>query len=234
MPNFAFWLSLPFVLPQALRTRARARRFSAPSGPQGGGFGADPGATIVGIGDSIIAGVGADTGEQTITAQFARCWSEAAQRSVAWRAVGRIGAKTLRIEQMAMQLPEDHTVIAVVVSVGVNDITGLTRTGAWLAAVERLINALQAKYPAAVVVMLGIPPLEAFPALPSPLRRVLGLRARHFDQRLREWLGQRARLRYLPIERRPLASEFAADGFHPSAASYALLAEEMVALIQPG
>jgi len=232
MRNIAFWLSLPFVLPQALWTRATARRFSAPEGPLSGLVGSEPRIRIVGIGDSIIAGVGADSPLQTLTGQLAQCWSRETDQGVEWHALGRIGATTERIGRMAAQLPKDDGVAIVLFSAGVNDITALIGVRDWLGAVDRLVDGLLEKHPSATIVMLGVPPLDAFPALPAPLRQVLGSRARYFDRRIREHLGLRERCRYLPIERQPTAEEFAADGFHPSARSYAALAAQIVRLIR--
>jgi len=232
MPNFSFWLSLPFVLPQALWTRARARRFSAPKGPLSGFVGNEARLRIVGIGDSIIAGVGAASPQQTLTGQLAQCWSSETTQGVEWHALGRIGATTEGIGRMAAQLPSDDRVAIVLFSAGVNDITALIGARAWLNAVDRLIDGLREKHPSATIVMLGVPPLDAFPALPTPLRQVLGFRARYFDQRIREHLAARERCLYLPIERQPAAEEFAADGFHPSARSYAALAAQIVRLIR--
>lgn len=232
MPNFAFWCSLPFVLPQALWVRATVPRFSAPSGPLSGCIGLTPHSRVIGIGDSIIAGVGADLPEQTLTARVAQCLSNEMQHGVEWRAFGRIGATTAGVGRFAAQLPPDDSASVVVLSIGVNDITSLTAARSWLSAADRLIDNLLEKYPSATIALLGVPPLEAFPALPTPLRQVMGIRARYFDQRIRAHLARRVRYCYLPIDRRPDAKEFAADGFHPSVRSYEALAAQIVQLIR--
>ena len=231
MPNFAFWLSLPLMLPQAMWIRRRTPRFRGPADELCGVIGKAPQQRIIGIGDSIIAGVGARTPADTITARLALRWHEATGFDVAWEAYGRIGARSTRIGQMAESLAADDRVTVVLLSAGVNDITGLTRVAEWLESIDRIIDTLLEKYPAAIVVLLGIPPLDTFPALPSPLREVLGSRARYFDRRARRHLEARERCCYCPIERRPSASEFAADGFHPSVESYAALAAAIAELV---
>lgn len=72
MPNFAFWLALPWVFPQAIWVRRRTPRFRGPSGELRGQFGEEPTRRVVGVGDSIVAGVGANLAIETITAQLAR------------------------------------------------------------------------------------------------------------------------------------------------------------------
>ena len=87
MRRLLFWSTLPLLLPQALWVRRRTPRFAAPAGAEGGRVEArgspDPSRAqgdatpipplrLVGLGDSIIAGVGATVAAECLTAQFAR------------------------------------------------------------------------------------------------------------------------------------------------------------------
>ncbi|MEY3713742.1 MAG: hypothetical protein RL321_1362 [Pseudomonadota bacterium] len=228
MPNFVFWLSLPWLLPQALWVRRRTPRFHGPSGELRGVFGEHAQQRIVGIGDSIIAGVGASSPEGTITAQLAKLWQEESGSATHWSAHGKIGARIRRIISIAESLEEDDRVTLVLISAGVNDITSLAAVGGWVSDLDELIAALQARFRNARLAILGIPPLELFPALPTPLRQVLGWRARYYDRAARDYAETRSAVIYVPINTRPTPEEFASDGFHPSAKSYALLAREIV------
>ena len=81
----------------------------------------------------------------------------------------------------------------------------------------------------AQVCLLGIPPLEHFPAFPRPLADALGWRGRVFDA-----IGAtavQARERALRIQTaEPLGSEmFAGDGFHPSPTLHAAFADAVMA-----
>lgn len=228
MTNFAFWAALPWVLPQAIWVRRQTPRFRGPSGELRGEVGEQARQRIVGIGDSIIAGVGAQASEETITAQLALCWHQSTGTPVEWVAHGKIGARTARIKRLAESLEQDERVSLVLISAGVNDITGLTAVDAWLADLESLVTILEQRYSQARLVLLGIPPLDVFPALPMPLRQVLGSRARYYDESARRYASTRTGLSYAAIESRPKPAEFAADGFHPSATSYAALARDIV------
>jgi lysophospholipase L1-like esterase len=67
----------------------------------------------------------------------------------------------------------------------------------------------------------GLPPMHAFPALPEPLRSFLGDRARTFDDALAAWAGKRPNVEHLPFRTGSPQLDVAADGFHPGAAVYA-------------
>lgn len=228
MPNFVFWLSLPWLLPQALWVRRRTPRFHGPSGELRGVFGEHAQQRIIGIGDSIIAGVGASSPEGTITAQLAKLWQEESGSATHWSAHGKIGARTKRIISIAESLEEDDRVTLVLISAGVNDITSLAAVGGWVSDLDALIAALQARFRNARLAILGIPPLDTFPALPRPLKQVFGWRASYFDQAARRYVEGKRGVFYVPINTRPTPEEFSSDGFHPSAQSYALLACEIV------
>jgi lysophospholipase L1-like esterase len=228
MPNFAFWLMLPWVLPQAIWVRRRAPRFRGPSGELCGQTGEQPTQRIVGVGDSIIAGVGANLATETITSQLALHWHKTTGTTVEWMAYGKIGARSARVRSLVESLNRDDRVALVLISAGVNDITGLTTTRKWIADFDALVTVLRERFPNSRLVLLGIPPLDVFPALPLPLRRVLGWRAAHYDRLARCYCDSQPGLYYVPIESRPTPEEFSNDGFHPSAASYAVLARDIV------
>jgi lysophospholipase L1-like esterase len=113
--------------------------------------------------------------------------------TVEWLAVGETGARATRVRTgLVEELPPGAFDI-ILVSVGVNDVTGLVRSGAWTREVGFLLDALRAHSPRAVVVMAGLPPMWGFPLLPRPLRYVFGVRAWTFDDLLRRVVAVRDR-----------------------------------------
>jgi len=228
MPNFAFWLTLPWLLPQAIWVRRRTPRFRGPSGELRGQFGEQPTRRVIGVGDSIIAGVGANSVAETITSQLALHWHETTETAIEWTAYGKIGARSSRIRSLVESLDKDDRVTLVLISAGVNDITGLTTTSQWLVDLDAIVDAARRRFPNSDLALLGIPPLEVFPALPMPLRQILGWRAAHYDRAARRYCDSKAGLYYVPIDARPEPDEFSSDGFHPSAKSYTVLAREIV------
>jgi hypothetical protein len=83
------------------------------------------------------------------------------------------------------------------------------------------------------VVLGGVAPLRYFPALPWPLRTILGWRSAAL-QAAAEGLAQR--LPKLVVERftAPLEADlFAADGFHPNRRAHLIWGEKIAALALP-
>jgi lysophospholipase L1-like esterase len=188
---------------------------------------------ILGLGDSIIAGVGAKTPSETLTAQYARAWHERYQVGVSWKAYGRIGASTPKVKALIQKISAEDPFDIILISTGVNDILGLCRTRSWRQSLHELIDSIHQQYPSAQLIFLGIPPLHLFPALPSPLRNVFGLRAKRFDELAAQWIARQEGCYYGRILRPPPSGAFCADGFHPSADSYRELAQMLLSDLTP-
>jgi len=237
MRSLLFWSALPFVLPQAMWVRARAPRFAGPAAAAeglawpGAVAPADAGAPLrlVGLGDSLIEGVGVTRAEDCLTACCAREFADASGRAVAWQTVGRSGATSAGVlHKLAARLPPEP-VDFFLVSAGVNDVTALRRRHEWRAHLDALVTRLARHSPDALAVFLGLPPLQRFPVLPSPLAQVLGLRARQLDAVLGAALGALPGARHFRFDFEARPEDFAPDGFHPSGESYARVAQKIAA-----
>ncbi|MEE1938205.1 GDSL-type esterase/lipase family protein [Streptomyces sp. TRM 70361] len=127
---------------------------------------------------------------------------------------------------------------AVVVSLGVNELTRPGSLGRWRRALRVLMSDLRARLGDEVpVAFCGLPPVHDFPVLPQPLRAVLGLRARQLDRVLVK-VAREYGIRHVPLPMGAMAADrpafFAADGFHPSAAGYQVAAEALAEVLSPG
>lgn len=229
MKNLLFWLLFPLLVPQALYVRRTAPRFAPASGPTEGLAGNGEQRRLLAIGDSIIAGVGASELSSALVGQTAAAIAESLNGSVSWRAMGVSGHDSAKIlEQLVPKLPQDRFDY-IIVSVGVNDITGLTSTRRWRRNLSRLLTELGAHSPQAVIALAGMPPLHAFPLLPQPLRAVFGLRARTFDEVATDVAeGLRGTI-HVPLDFEPHPDAFAPDGYHPSEDSYTDFGRHMAA-----
>jgi lysophospholipase L1-like esterase len=244
MRSLLFWSALPFVMPQALWVRARAPRFAGPAAaaeglaaprvsasPESGVATPETGPPLrlLGLGDSLIEGVGVTRAEDCLTACCAREVAAATGRAVGWRTVGRSGATSAGVlHKLAARLPSEP-VDFFLVSVGVNDVTALRRRHEWRAHLDALVTRLARHSPDALAVFLGLPPLQRFPILPSPLAQVLGLRARQLDALLGAALGALPGARHFRFDFEARPEDFAPDGFHPSGESYARVAQKIAA-----
>ncbi|HEX8246464.1 MAG TPA: SGNH/GDSL hydrolase family protein, partial [Longimicrobium sp.] len=176
-----------------------------------------------------VAGIGAAAHEQALTGRVAAALARVTGRPVAWRAVGRSGATARDAAAHLVPILGDARVDAVVVALGVNDTLRFRPPSRWTRDVERLIGAIRARVGPAPVVLAGVPPMQCFPALPQPLRAVLGARARRLDAALARVPGRIAAAAHVPMRTDLAAHFFCADGFHPSEEGYAVWGERLAA-----
>ena len=175
-----------------------------------GTVGTGPGRrTVVALGDSVTAGYAVPHHRASVAGQLAA-------RLTAYDALGLVDEPALADADLFF------------VSVGVNDLKN--GHGAALSSRSGRLARHGSRGGAggARVCLLGIPPLDQFPAFPRPLADVLGWRGRAFDAIAAEELARRPRT--LRIEtREPLGPEmFGPDGFHPSEALHAAFADAVM------
>lgn len=230
--SLLFWPALPLIAAQGLWLRRRAYRAPPAGGEPQGVEGEGPALRLLALGDSIIAGVGIERIEQALPGAFARALAARWERRVEWVACGLNGADVsagcaLLAKAQALLAPPD----VVLLSLGVNDATGLSSRRHFVRGLSALYAQLRDWSPQALLVHAGVPPLQAFPLLPAPLRQLLGLRAAQLDRLIPHSLLAHAPALHLPFTELPRADQFAADGFHPDAAACASWAETLVAQI---
>ncbi|HYD78893.1 MAG TPA: SGNH/GDSL hydrolase family protein [Paucimonas sp.] len=223
----------PLLLAQGRRTRRITPRLPEAVAPYDGIAGAQhAGAplSLLTVGESPVAGVGVGTHEEAITGQFALALARHVRRPVAWRACGKNGVTVRQaIEQVLPEVPPQSVDIALV-AFGVNDTTAFHSVARWRNDLRALLRALDERCQPRAILLSGVPPVGAFPALPQPLRWVMGMKARALDRAARELARDMPRTHYVALaldtsDRDMMAS----DGYHPShkgcAAWAALLAE---------
>lgn len=98
------------------------------------------------------------------------------RRTLDWRLEARTGYTTADAHAHLAALPEDRFDV-VVLSLGVNDVTGGLGRARWLARQAALADMLRERFAPQAVLFTALPPMHLFPALPQPLRWYLGARA---------------------------------------------------------
>jgi lysophospholipase L1-like esterase len=225
-----FWATLPVWGPSGCRLRTTAPRFSAAPGQRAGAWGSGaPVSTWLGFGDSIVDGVGLAAPHETMPAQAAKATANSLECPVAWRTVGRSGADAASCVEGLLPTLDATRYDVIVVSVGVNDVTGLRRTSAWRSSVRELSDGLLRHSPGATVVFAGLPPLSTFPLLTPALQRALGARAEHFDAELRAHCALNDATVFVPTEFEADPSLFGEDGYHPNASTQRIWGERVSA-----
>jgi len=225
--HMGFWLLLPISALQGLWLRRTALRLPEASGPRSGVSGHGVELQLLALGDSIIAGVGTGSMEYSLPVQFARALAESRQCSVHWHAAGANGAAISNLRQSLAGLAHDRQADVVLISIGVNDVTGLSSTRHWRSELEQLVADIRGRWPRARVLFAGLPPMGRFPLPPQPLRFTLGQRAATLDAIAAGVISRQAGMLHIPTDINPLQQEFCEDGFHPSAQSCAYWANEL-------
>jgi len=223
--KLALW---PLLLAQGLWTRRRTLRLPEAAGPREGRCGQGPPLRLLLLGDSSAAGVGVVHQRDALAAQLAEVLAQAAGRSVAWQLVARSGLSSAQAVALMRQATPQIADVAVVV-LGVNDVVEQVSVMRALAARQALAEELLGRHGVRHVAFSSVPPMGDFPALPQPLRRVMGADAARHDRALQRWAEARAARRgdvsYLPLGLSLAPAHMAADGFHPGAAGYRVCAE---------
>ncbi len=225
--RIGFWLLLPISAIQGLWLRFRAIRLPEATGDKTGVCGSGEPLHLLAMGDSIIAGVGTGTVPRSMPVQFARALARNEARSVHWQIAGANGADISHLRERVRRLDNQQQVNIVLISIGVNDVTGLTSTRQWKTQLNTLTMELRNKWPQARVVFMGLPPMEKFPLPPHPLSFTLGLRAATLDAITATVVANQANMLHIPTEIDPLHHQFCEDGFHPSSEACGMWAEEL-------
>lgn len=223
-----WWLGLPVVPLQGYRLSRTIERFPDADGVTGRVGTGERCLKVVALGDSVTAGYAVEHHRSSVAGQLAARLADRYAATVEWQACARTGAtagEALRLVSSQALADAD----LVFVSIGVNDLKNLHGTARFRRELATLLDAVLAAAPRARVCLLGIPPLDHFPAFPRPLADALGWRGRVFDA-----IGVdavRARERAFRIEASgPLGPEmFAGDGFHPSPTLHAAFADAVMA-----
>jgi lysophospholipase L1-like esterase len=183
--------------------------------------------TLVVLGDSSVAGVGADAAEDTLTYGVAKALSD--QYRVSLHALGVSGSRLSHVVLDQLPQVEGLEPDIVLVCVGTNDVTHGTTLREAKRQLRLLVAGLAEAAPNARVIVSGLPPAETAAAFHRPLRDLLGLRALLFTRLYRAELTPHG-ISVFDIAKLTKSAfhgkreMFSADLFHPSSAGYAFLA----------
>jgi lysophospholipase L1-like esterase len=217
-------LLAPVLFVQGAWVRRVTPRLPQAGGPQEGTIcGGAHAIRLLLVGESPAMGVGVSDHATGLVGQTARALARSAGHTVWWRVMGRSGASARHLLDEFVEPAAPPDVDVVVVVLGVNDTISLSSPAKWLAALDGLLNSLRRRTPRLPVVFAAVPPIQYFPAIPAPLRQVLGLRAHLLDRAAVEWARNRQAVVHVPHPRTLLAdvsAAFCSDGFHPSAVGY--------------
>lgn len=229
--HLPFWLTtallLPILIYQGKQARHTTPRLPEAGGPVCGQYGeGSPAKRVLVIGESTAAGVGITTHDQGLASQIARQVHQRTGQTIAWHTFGvngiQLGTLVQRLEEI--ELPRSELVL---LSMGVNDTTGLTPRSRFQRQLTEL-SALLASRHAGPLNLISVPPMHQFSALPIPLRYIMGWRARQLDSIYRRLAEEnRNTFRYLGYPTITDPDLLARDGYHPSRKGYRIIAEAL-------
>lgn len=217
-----FWLQGKYV-------RWVTPTLATPAGARSGVTGQGSELSLFIVGDSAALGLGVEHQDLALAGQISSKLKHGC--CVRWRVFAESGDTSSQLLEKLRSLPAEQYQNAVV-SIGVNDVTGLTRSRNWQRNIRAIVRVLVERYAVRQVFLCSIPPMHQFPALPNPLRWWLGLRARQLDAMMASIAKQEPGGCYVAVPYSGDCSEIAADGFHPGALAYKIWGAHVAELVR--
>lgn len=221
----------PVLLPLGFWTRRTVPKLPEAPGDRQGATGNGHSLRLLIAGDSSAAGVGAPHQDQALSGKLVGLLEP--DFSVQWQLHATSGHKTADTLARLEELPSERFDVAVT-ALGVNDAISMTSLRSWRSQQSRLRRLLRDKFRVRQLIVSGLPPLHAFPALPAPLRWHFGERASRLDQLIAADVAGEADSDYISTRFTSDVSMMAADGFHPGPAIYAEWAGRIADTIRRG
>ncbi|MAD15845.1 MAG: G-D-S-L lipolytic protein [Alteromonadaceae bacterium] len=223
------FLALLFII-QGKYVRRVTPKLPEPAGRREGTYGSGPPLSLLIIGDSAAAGVGVELQRYALVGSMLNTLGPNYQ--VAWKLMAKTGDTSAELLEKIQHVESTQAFETVVISIGVNDVTGLTSSRKWSSNLAFISQALQDKFGAKRVLFSSLPPMHLFPALPQPLRWWLGVRAKHLNDLAEQFCQTNPQCHFVsapfPTDRRFIAD----DGFHPGALAYQLWGEYLARVLQ--
>lgn len=215
------WFSLLplllLLLPQAYYVRRTTPRMPEARGPRKR-VKTKHALNLLHLGESTVAGVGVGHISEGFTVQVVHELMKNLNRQVNWQVLGVNGIcmKDLLIQLKQSEISQTDLAI---VTMGVNDTTGLTALFKWRNQIHEMVTLLT-QADVKHIFFTHVPPVEQFPVLPAPLSYVLGLRAQLLDWEVKKLCEIHSHVEYLGAELNIEREMIAVDGYHPSAMGY--------------
>jgi lysophospholipase L1-like esterase len=199
---------------------------------------------VVWLGDSTSTGVGADRFDASMAWRVAEGLTDG---PLALTVLGRSGDQVHEV--LEDQVPALDDVLlpgsahVVLVSIGANDVTALTRRPTFEARYLRLVDEVEAVLGGAGVdarlILVGIPDIGTAPRLLPPLRQLAGLRGAQLDDEIAA-VARRRGLHHVELAERTSGTfssdpdrYFSADEYHPSSDGHEVWADAVLASLDP-
>ncbi|MBM94558.1 MAG: G-D-S-L lipolytic protein [Oceanospirillaceae bacterium] len=225
--EIAFWVTLgalsPVIAWQGKQVRRQTLRLPEAAGKREQ-LNDDDHFRVLIVGDSAAAGVGVEEQSDALLGQLVSRLSK--NHPVGFRLSANTGDSSADLlRKLQADKTDTRTFDLVIISIGVNDVTGFTSLARWGRLLRTIRAEIQQRFQPATILFTQVPPMHHFPALPQPLRWLLGWRARQLNTILNKTLRPEQVLNVsIPFDDIYMAT----DGFHPGKPGYSLWAEEVM------
>lgn len=229
---------MPIVFYQGNRIRRKFPRLPEAKEPTGES-GADyhDKISIVGLGESTMAGVGIDLHKNALLGQFSDHLSRLTRKKISWQVYAKSGLTAEQTRRQILPQINEKKVDLFVISLGGNDTFQLNSPKEWAQQITLLIEELRVDFPKAPILFTTMPPVHTFPAFTGSIRFVLGrliqMHGRQLNQIIErfenvyfdaETIDLDVWLKNLPQHKK---EDFYSDGVHPSALTFSIWAKEL-------
>lgn len=194
---------------------------------------------VVWLGDSTSTGVGADDVEDSMAWRVAEGLADG---PVVLTVLGRSGDQVHEVldgqlPELAGVVLEEASAHVVLVSIGANDVTALTRRPTFRSRYAELVDGIDGALAGvdARIVLVGIPDIGTAPRLLPPLRQLAGLRGSQLDGEIASIARHSGHHHVDLADRtsRTFSSDpdryFSADEYHPSSDGHGVWADAVLA-----
>ena len=230
--HFARIALAPIIYAQARRLRDTIPVLPEPAGSRTGVAGTGKPLRLIIAGDSSAIGVGALTQDEGLAVPLTRTLAHRLDSAVHWQLIGKTGLTSEGVLHQLKHGEVQPADIALVV-LGANDITTETSLRRALRHRGEIVALLKERAGVSQVVFPGVPEMQVFPALPHPLAWYAGLHATRNNRAQARWAKMHPNVHHADIGGLARADLMGADGYHPSPALYALVAERLADFIVP-
>jgi len=210
---------LVIIFPQALYIKKNTIRLPEATGAKNGRvIGSEPNLKILHVGESTVAGVGVENLAAGLTANIAQELYSHTKREIQWQTHGENGIKLAGLLGNLKKSPLDQCDITLV-TMGVNDTSKLTTLRKWNSLIHQTITLMQ-PVTRGPIIFTQVPPMMQFPALPAPLKYLLGLRSILLDLSLQRTCQNYPNVYHVGSNPKVEPKFMAQDGYHPSELGY--------------
>lgn len=223
------WLTLPIYAIQGLQVRSKAMRVAPPEQlpfvEVKGKTKGEP-LQLLFIGDSSAAGVGVSDFKQCVAGRIPYLLAEKTGHTVTCQTCGNNSATAGELRDYIVPNLEHEDYDYVIINVGTNDTKNFHTSKRFKKEFGGLLYALNARFPDAKVIWSGIVDVSKIPLLPSPLNKLMGIRANILRRQANELCFERG-AHFPQTKWRVIKENFSEDGFHASSKGYEEWAKEL-------